>query len=196
MTLEHHTVKTVKVPEDTCLACLLSPEKLLSTSKYTAFVEKLEDDKYRVRFVWRKFGITKKFDVVFRVIRRGDVVEYRSTEESDYPFLIRFKVTRLNNEVEVDVYSEMKAGLMADLFGRKDYAGFIEELIDTGLVELLKTVRKDRKTVEASKISCNTCILYDPKRKYCYYLRREVRDPENPPCKGEAYLSDIALESE
>ncbi len=196
MTLVHDTVKTVKVPEDTCLACLLSPDKLLSTSRYTAIVERLEDNKYHVRFIWRKFGITKKFDVIFRVIRRGNLVEYRSTEESDYPFLIRFKLTRLNNEVEIDVHAEMKAGLLADFFGRKDYAGFIEELIDTGLVELLKNVRKGKSTVESLRISCNTCILYDPRRRYCYYLRREVRNPDNPPCKGEAYLSDITLKRE
>ncbi len=188
MTLKHHTVKTVKVPPDTCLVCLMSPDKLLSTSKYTAFVKKLEDGKYHVRFVWKKFGMTKKFDVIIQVVRRGDVIEYRSTEESDYPFLIRFKVKPVGpNMLEIEVYSEMKAGLMADLFGRRDYAGFIEELIDTGLVNLLKELGGKS---SGPGITCETCLLYDPKKKYCYYLRRIVEDPTRPPCKGKAYVSD------
>ncbi len=188
MVLRHRTVKTVRALPEECIECVLRVDRLLSTSKHTHSVKRLGEDIYHVRFVWRKLGMTRYFDVVFKVIREGDRVVYRSIEGSKYPMIIEFKFKPRNDMLEIEVYSEMKAGLMADLLGRKDYAKFIDDLVESGILRLLKESPRVRARETGEAIRCDRCILYDPVRGYCYYLRRPVINVVKPPCGGKEFI--------
>ena len=80
---------------------------------------------------------------------------------------------------------------MADLLGRRDYARFVEELIDSGITTVLSEVAssatKPSREVPGN-IECVTCLLYEHSKHYCYYIREVVKDVTKPPCKGRAYL--------
>ncbi len=196
MVLKHHTIKTVKGSFTFCKECLLRPDQLFTASKYTAFVEKVAENVYHVRFVWRKLGMTRKFDVILKVIDKGDTVIYETVEGSKYPMKFVFNLRRKGENLEVEVSSEMKAGLMADLLGRKDYAGFVEELVETGLIKLAEKLASEMGVAIGAggeNAVCSECLLYDPARSYCYYLREYVANPESPPCGGKRFISEEAV---
>ena len=191
MPLRHETVKTVRAPLDECIECILRVDRLLGVSKHTEKVERVSPDVYHVRFVWRKLGMTKHFDVVFRSRREGNKIIYESIEGSKYPMRMEFYLRRRpDGLVEIRVLAEMRAGLMAEVLGRKDFARFVEELVDAGIVRLLQAraqgrAREGKKTFRAR---CDNCLLYDPVKNYCYYLRRPVFATTKPPCGGEAFI--------
>ena len=184
MTLRHETVKSVRVNLLACLECASNPKALFSRSRYVERVEQRAPNVYTVRFVWRKLGVTRRYEVSFRVERRGDTIVYESLEGSRYPMRFEFQLTPSGRGTRVRVAAEMKAGLMADLLGRRDFAGFVEELVEKGIVALAERAASKRGGGD-----CKTCILYDPETGYCYYLRRRVPDPSKPPCKGRAYMA-------
>ena len=192
MPLRHETVKTVRAPLDECMQCILRVDRLLGVSKHTEKVERVSPGVYHVRFVWKKFGITKHFDVVFRSRREGSKVVYESIEGSKYPMRMEFELRRRpDGLVEIRVLAEMRAGLMAEVFGRKDFARFVEELVDSGIVRLLQAraaggAQKEGKRVAEAR--CDKCLLYDPVKNYCYYLRKPVFATAKPPCGGEAFI--------
>ncbi|MCE4625863.1 MAG: hypothetical protein F7C35_08410 [Desulfurococcales archaeon] len=188
MVLRHKTVKTVRALPEQCVECILRVDRLLSTSKHTHSIERVAENVYHVKFVWRKLGMTKYFDVVFRVEREGNKIRYRSIEGSRYPMIIEFTLKPKGDVLEIEVYSEMKAGLMADLLGRKDYAKFIEDLVETGIAKLLTESSRVREREEGEVARCDKCILYDPVRGYCYFLRRPVINVIKPPCGGRDFI--------
>ena len=191
MPLRYETVKTVRAPIGECIECILRVDRLLGVSKHTEKVERVSPGVYHVRFVWRKLGMAKHFDVVFRSRRENDKVIYESIEGSRYPMKMEFELRqRPDGLVEIRVLAEMRAGLMAEVLGRRDFARFVEELVDSGIVRLLQAragggAREGRK---ASEARCDRCLLYDPVRNYCYYLRRPVFATTKPPCGGEAFI--------
>jgi len=197
--LRHRTVKTVRVPLGDCRRCLLDIEEFMSKSRYTYAIRRLAGGVYEVVFRWRKLGIERFYRVRLRVEGGGDVVEYRSTPDSDYPFLMRFLLepgpggsTRLHVEAEMD------AGVMAGLLGRGDYRGFVEELVEKGIAALAGRYAErlaPRPGVPGGSLTCRECILYDPERGYCYALRGEVRDPGRPPCGGRYLVARGAATS-
>lgn len=81
---------------------------------------------------------------------------------------------------------------MADLLGRKDYASFIEELVDNGLASLARSLAESlgvsKGSGEAVGVSCRNCLLYDSITGRCVVLGVKVVDPLSPPCKGEDFI--------
>ncbi len=96
----------------------------------------------------------------------------------------------------MEIESEMRAGLMADLLGRKDYASFIEELVDEGLASLAQSLAKSLGVSKGAsglaRVSCKNCLLYDSITGRCVVLGIEVSDPLFPSCKGEDFI-DVGL---
>jgi hypothetical protein len=203
--LKHKSAKTVRLPPEECRKCLLDLEGFMSRSKYTYAVKKMPDGTYEVVFRWRKLGVERFYRVRLRVEGGGDLVEYRSTEYSDYPFLMRFLLEPgPDGSTRVHVESEMDAGIMAGLLGKGDYRAFVEELVEKGIASLARRYALTRgaspapgqpAAEEASAprvLMCRECILYDPERGYCYALRTEVKDPERPPCRGKYMVPRVA----
>ena len=188
MVLKHKTIKTVRALPEQCIECILRVDRLLSTSKHTYSIKRVAENVYHVKFVWKKLGMTRYFDVVFKVEREGDKIRYRSIEGSKYPMIIEFSLKPKDDALEIEVYSEMKAGIMADLLGRKDYAKFIEDLVETGIAELLRESSRVKEREEREIARCDKCILYDPVRGYCYYLRRPITNAAKPPCGGRDFI--------
>ena len=195
MALRYTTRKTVRAGLEECLKCLARADIFLKRSKYVESIESEAPGVYHVRFVWRKLGMTRRYDVVFRVRREGDKVIYESLEGSKYPMRLEFRLSKRDGETVLEASATMKAGLMADLLGRRDFAEFIDELVETGFVSLVKEMAsRRRQKAESSegpavKKTCERCLLYDPVRKYCYYLRKNVSNPEKPPCGGAHFIS-------
>ena len=186
--LRHRVERRLNVNAEECRRCLLSPERFLSKSRYTYFVGRRNSD-YEVIFRWRKLGITRYFRVVFRLVEDGDTISYESTPDSDYWFDMRFKLEALEEGgTRIVVEASMKAGLMADLLGRKDYASFVEDLVDRGIGDMLETLAGKTAGETKAGISCRTCILYGSLNKYCYMLKQHVDDPDKPPCRGKYYI--------
>ncbi len=196
--LRHRARRVVRSDAVECVRCLLDPPRFFRASRYTHSVAR-EEDTYQVVFKWKKFGMTRYYPVKIRVKeeRVGEDtvrVVYEPTSDTPYWFRMSFTVRRRDGGAEVDAEAEMKAGLMADLLGRKDYAGFVEELLDRGikafLEERAKRLREEGvKPREQVRASCTTCALFDEERKYCYFLEKTVEDPERPPCRGKAYVA-------
>ncbi|MCE4628170.1 MAG: hypothetical protein F7C34_03365 [Desulfurococcales archaeon] len=186
--LKYRTRKTVRTDLSACVECLLNADRFLGRSSYVDSIKPVAEGVYHVRFRWRKWGMTRYYDVVFRVRREGDKIVYESVEGSKYPMRLEFTLEKKNDNTVVSVEASMEAGLMADLLGRKDYAKFIEELVETGFVAMAQRYSERVGAREApAKPSCAQCLLYDPDRKYCYYLRRSVSG-EKPPCEGKAFI--------
>ena len=190
--LQHITEHFVKVDMIQCLDCLLDPRVFLGSSEYTERVRELREGVYEIVFRWRKFGITKRFRVVVRPVKipmkNGVEVVYEPEPDSPYWFIIRIALYPGRGGVFIKAEALMRAGLMADLFGRKDYAGFVERLVSKGLTEYLRRRLKDlgESVVRAGKGDCRDCVLYDEVRGYCYYLETAVANPVRPPCGGRA----------
>ena len=192
--LRHETTITVNIPVDYCKQCILNPSEFLAKSRHTYTIRKLGEGKYEVVFRWVKFKVERFFKVILEVRIRGDTIEYASTPESPYEFSIRIKLEDTGNgTTRIHVEARMKPGLLANLLGKKSYSEFIEELIEKGIVGMAKTLVAKQKPkgvetgVKTSKASCQNCLLYDPSRKYCYALGREV-DGSGPECRGRFYL--------
>ncbi len=80
----------------------------------------------------------RKFQVTLRVKKEDDTITYESVEGAEYPMKMKFKLKELDDKMlEIDIDSSMQAGLMADFFDKRDYASFIEEILDTGLTKSL-----------------------------------------------------------
>jgi len=191
--LKHKLKITVNMPLSYCLKCVSDPAKFLSHSKYVVSARRIGENKYEILYKWVKWGITKYFRVVLSVERRGNEIIYRSTEESDYEhyFIFRFQETG-DKKTVVEVESGMKAGFMANLLGRKDYRGFIEEIVEKGIVALSRQFAEKLSVKEGEAgegASCRDCLLYDVSRGYCFALRVKVEDPGKPPCNYKYYLS-------
>jgi carbon monoxide dehydrogenase subunit G len=171
----------------------LDLEKFIKASHYTFAVNKVGGGIYEVVFKWRKFGITRYYKVKMRIVKAGETsVVYESTEDSDYYMKFSFKLEPVDGETRVEISSEMKAGLMADLLGRKDYASFIEELVDKGLASLAQSLAQSlgvsKGAIGSAGVSCRNCLLYDSITGRCVFLGVEVRDHLSPPCKGEDFI--------
>jgi len=184
----------LNVPLELCVRCLLDASQFLRQSPYTERTERLGEDTHRVVFRWRKLGITKRYPVILRVRREGDNrIVYESTPDSPHPLRMEFSLeTREGGETYLRVDAEMEAGLLADLLGKKDFQAFIEDLVDRGLTNLVtKLAENIREEVRGVGVRCTDCLLYERSRSYCYYLARQVEDPENPPCRGEKFVAKI-----
>ncbi len=177
-----------------CVECVMEVDRFLYNTAYTYAVRRLGEGVYEVVFRWKKLGITRFYRVKLSVVKRGNIVEYVSVDGSDYPFKMRFVFESRDGGTVIKVESEMKAGIMADVLGRKDYRRFIEELVDSGIKAFLeKSVKEVRSRASTGKASCTNCVLYDELRGYCYFLNQEVKDPSNPPCHGEGYVAYKAV---
>ena len=188
--MKYRTRKTVRADVTACTECLLKADRFLGGSTYVEEVRPVAEGVYHVRFRWRKLGMTRRYDVVFRVRASGDTVVYESVEGSKYPMRFEFRLNRRGRETVVDVEASMDAGLMADLLGKKDFSRFVEELVERGFVALMRSYSEAKREGGAVAVSpsCDKCLLYDPDRGYCYYLRRNVKPGEPPPCGGKAFI--------
>ncbi len=189
--LKHTTRKLVNAPIIYCLRCVRDPGNFLSHSKYTYTVKRIRDNVYEVVFRWVKWGMERFYRVIIEVKEEGDTVVYTSTRDSPYHFRLSFKLADAGEErTSVVVESEMKAGIMADLLGKKDYREFIEELVDKGIVGAARKIAESVEPLPGeAEPSCTDCLLYDSHKAYCYALREDVRDPRRPPCRGKYFLS-------
>lgn len=187
--LRHRVVRLLRAPVQVCLRCIADPERFLSASQYTYAVKRVGGDEYEVVFRWRKWGITRFYRVRIRVRRDDGRVVYESTGESEYPFRMEFHVGEEGGLTRVVVEAEMRAGLMADLLGRRDYASFVEELVDRGLARLaMKLAEEAGAAATRGRASCTDCLLYDSANSRCVLLGARVEDPSKPPCRGKDYV--------
>lgn len=187
--LRHAVEREINATFGQCLECLLRPDGFLGESRYTYRASRL-DGVYEVVFKWVKWGITRFYRVRLRVVQEGPVVRYVSTPDSDHEFYMEFYLRpRSSGRVRIRVEARMKAGLMADLLGRKDYARFVEELVDRGLGAMLSAMAGGRGAeTGAAEPRCVDCLLYEFSNKYCYYLEGPVASPEDPPCGGRGFI--------
>ena len=184
--LRHVVEMEVGAAFDECLERLLRPDKFLAGSRYTYSVSRM-DGVYEVVFRWVKWGMTRLYRVRIRVVQKGPVVKYVSLPGSDHDFYMEFHLRPSGNgRTRVRVEARMRAGLMADLLGRGDYARFVEELLSRGLGgEPSLAAGEVRGSAEPR---CEDCLLYEPSNRYCYYLRSPVPEPEEPPCNGKGFV--------
>ncbi len=200
--LKHATTKTINLPAGECAKCLLDPEGVLGASKYTYTVKRLDKDKYEVVFKWVKMGMTRFYKVRFTVKQEDNEITYQSTGDSDHWMNMQFTIEPAGDATRVKVTALMKAGLLASLLGKRDYAEFIEELVEAGIRRSLSKI-SDRAKKQATPgaqplvgnrgVSCNDCLLYDPDRGYCYKMARKVEEGE---CKGRYYISKTIISRE
>ncbi len=185
--LKHKIERRLNTNIKNCKKCLLSPEKLLSESKYTYHLEK-EGDTYNVIFRFKKLGITKYYRVRLKLIVDGNTYRLESLPDSEYLFNMKFTLEKIGEyETKVIVEAMMKADLMANLLGRKDFAVFVEDLVDKGISKLLMDLASGKKPTSGD-VSCLTCLFYGSTTKYCYILKQNIMDPSNPPCNGKHYI--------
>ena len=185
--LKHKIERRLNTNIENCRKCLLSPEKFLSESKYTYHLEK-EGDTYSVIFRFKKLGITKYYRVRLKLIVDGNTYRLESLPDSEYPFNMKFTLEKIGEyETKVIVEAVMKADLMANLLGRKDFAVFVEDLVDKGISKLLMDLASGKKPT-GGDVSCLTCLFYGSTTKYCYILKQNIMDPSNPPCNGKHYI--------
>jgi len=191
--LKHKVNVRVNMPLTYCLKCVANPAEFLGKSKYTYTAKELGEGKYEVVFRWVKWGMEKFYKVVLEVRRYDNTIVYVSAPESPYEFYMKFELEETESEeTEVKVEANMKAGLMADLLGRGDYKGFVEELVEKGILGMTRQFAKELEVEEGALIegvSCLECILYDTGSRYCFALRKGVKNPELPPCRGKFYIS-------
>lgn len=192
--LRYTTVKRVNAPMVYCMRCIKDPESFLSHSKYTYTVKRVGDDVYEVVFRWVKWGMERFYKVKVKAEAVGDKVVYRSTPDSPHYFLLELGLEEAGDDAtRIKVNAEMKAGLMADLLGRRDYASFIEELVEKGIAgvarKMASSLEKSEVRVAEPTPTCINCLIYDSDRRYCYAIRGSVDDPNRPPCEGRFYLS-------
>lgn len=191
--LEHEVRVTVNMPLTYCLKCILDPSEFLGKSRYTYAVRRLGEDKYEVVFRWVKWGMERFYKVVLEARRYDNRILYMSTPESQYEFSMEFDLEEVEDgNTRVRVVARMKAGLMANLIGKGDYKGFVEELVEKGILEMARSFARKlelENTTSGMEAGCLACILYDPDRKYCYALGKTVGDPQKPECKGRFYIS-------
>jgi len=138
--LRHEFSTKMDIDFAACFPCLCSPVSFFAASPYTYRVRKLDEkgEVYEVVFRWRKLGMTKYYPVKLRVRRKPErnrvEIIYESTPDSKYEFYMRILVERLGpGKVRVSVSAWMRAGLMADLLGRKEYRLFVENLVRDGV---------------------------------------------------------------
>ena len=192
--LKAEALRSVRADLSNCIKCVTNVENFFYKSKYTYAVRRLSEDTYEVVFRWRKFGVTRFYRVRIKVRRNSDrEVVYEPDEGSDYWFRMRFTFEPHSGGTLVRVEAQMKAGLMADLLGRGDYRGFVEELVDNGIKRMLENIVAGQRAAQAGstmvKANCRLCVLYDENRSFCYFLGKTVENPENPPCGGKGFVA-------
>ncbi|MEB3861639.1 MAG: hypothetical protein GSR84_05390 [Desulfurococcales archaeon] len=187
--LKYTTVKKVNAPLVYCIRCIRDPQQFLSHSKYTYTVKKV-DSEYEVVFRWVKWGMERFYKVRITVDIEDDRIVYRSTSDSPHYFKLELDMEEAEEDAtRIKVRSEMKAGIMADLLGRKDYADFIEELVEKGIAGVARKMAEAIEEATTPTPACTDCLIYDSERGYCYAIRGGVDDPARPPCQGKFYLS-------
>ncbi len=195
--LHTHVVRRIRAPFTECLKCVLDPKLVIGSSPYTYSIKEIGENTYEVVFKWRKLGVTRYYPVRIKIVHGKDTVVYESTEDSEYWFRMVFKLKDGGSETILEVDASMKAGFAAELLGRRDYAKFVEQLVDRGIGAFLEKLSKEttsmkREAGKAENMSCKTCSLFDEERSFCYYLQKIIKDPENPECGGKAYMSLLA----
>ncbi|MDP8012269.1 MAG: hypothetical protein ACP5F1_00025 [Thermoplasmata archaeon] len=110
----------------------LNTERIFEHSKFVKKITK-NGETYEIVFSWKKFSITKEFSVLIREYKNNNSILLESTKDSKYYFrlLITSTETINNNDIISSVSSsaEMGAGILADLFGEKDFNNFIKEIV-------------------------------------------------------------------
>jgi len=193
--LRYRITRIVNADISKCVKCLLHPERFLEKNKHTHMVAKGSNDTYDAVFKIKKLGVTKYIPVQFRVTVLEGIdrtkVKYESTEKSSTEFSMEFNIEKIDeNRVKIDIDAKIQADVFTEIFGRKDFKEFIEELLDHGISTYLRRViDKNLGTrIEVKEKNCKTCALFDDVREYCYFLRRKVEDPTKPPCEGRHYI--------
>ncbi len=186
MVIVYSTERKVRALPEEFIESLLNPATILRGADFIEHVEALGRSRYSITFRWRKFGITKTFNVVFRVYRDGNTVVYESTPDSPHKAKLVFTIVRVPDEevIEVNVYSEFEgAGKLAEWFGKGDFGRLIEQIVDHSIKEHLKRMVEEPQV----KPDCRSCIFYEAARSYCYALETRVTNPEEPPCAGARF---------
>ncbi len=185
MALIYSTTRKIRADIEDLIKVLLNPNLFLKQCKYVESVEK-SGDIWMITFKWRKFGMTRHYDVDFRVYRDGNTVVYESDEGSPNKAKIIFTVVRLPTKgfVDLTITAEFDVGGLASFLGRGDFGKFVEELADRTVKAYMKKLLEN-KSVE--KVDCRDCMFYEAERKYCYALDEAVEDPTKPPCKGSMF---------
>lgn len=182
--LRHSVTRKVRALPKEFVESLLHPDSFLSLSKYVESIVNVENDIYEVVFKWVKLGMTKRYWVKFRVVSEGNTVVYESLPDSENYMKMVFTVVKSpEGFTDLNVYAEMEAGTLAKLLGKKDFAGFVEELVDSGIKEHMRRMLEESK----AGVSCETCTFYEATRRYCYALEKNVDDPSSPPCGGKFF---------
>ena len=143
--LRHEFSIELDIDFGVCFPCLCSPTSFFSASPYTYRIKRLDEKgtSYEIIFKWRKLGITRYFPVKLQVTREPGKdrirIIYKSLPDSKYEFYLELLVERLGpGRVRIHGKTYMKAGLMADLLGRKEYRLFIENLVRDGVFCLIE----------------------------------------------------------
>lgn len=183
MTLVHTSSRRVRVEAEEILPTLENPAKLLRLSKYVDSVRKAGEGLWEVVFKWRKFGMTKKYRVLFRVFRYGNTVVYESAEDSPNEAKIVFTVAKDPGGWSlINATAEFGIGGLASLLGKHDFRAFVDELLDSGIrAHFLEKTRTAHHSVD-----CRNCEFYEATRSWCYALDQVV-DHGQVPCGGAMF---------
>jgi len=185
MTLRAISRKRLNVDLEECLECLLDPCRFFGGSRYTGETRCKGDD-HEIVFVWRKFGMTKKYRVNLKVYRSDNEIIYLD-RNGKMRCIISLKPTE--EGVDITVKAEMEAGLMADLFGRGEFKTFIDNLVSRGIAALVRKRYEHMITAEKEAgASCARCIFFEREANTCLLTMKPVRDPDEPECHGEKFL--------
>lgn len=132
--LKYSIVREIEVSCDNVFLVGSDPRRLLSISEYTQEIEFKGDDIYTVKFRWKKFGISRIFEIGFslKIMKCGIVYDGVEEYKDRFRFVINFeKISEDKTRIKVEV--TMDAGKIPEIIGKSDFRKFVEEIVQNGL---------------------------------------------------------------
>ncbi len=171
---------------------IMDPEVLFASEYRVKSIIKISDNLYTVIFQWKK-GLQWKFEVKFRLRKLMNQIIYESTEDSRNYMKLSFYVEgKSEGKSEIILEGLMDSGFMLSKFGQGAFQNFLDELLASSLSK--ERIRGDgAKKEEGEKnnytgtAQCPHCAFFEPKRLFCYSEFNEIKNMEEPLCKGEKF---------
>ncbi len=171
---------------------IMDPEVLFASEDHINNIIKISDNLYTVIFQWKKV-LLWKYEVKFRLRKLMNQIIYESTEDSRNYMKFSFSVEgKSEGKSEIILEAHMDSGFMASKLGQGDFQNFVDELLASSISK--ERIRGDgakkeegEKKINTGTAKCPHCAFFEPKRLFCYSEFNEIKNMEEPLCKGEKF---------
>ncbi|MGP6239613.1 hypothetical protein ACNF40_04250 [Cuniculiplasma sp. SKW4] len=133
--IEYRTKKKVNANTKECREILRSPKTVMEHGNVISSVESLDDGKYKVTFVWKRFGMSRTNVYEFRIEENDESVIYRGINSSKDSFMFQFTIygDKDGNSIVSPTFQIATGYFRGDSIVKSEFIEEMNEMMNQGI---------------------------------------------------------------